>query len=208
MTGKTLIKGNYELQCRFEMQERALEVIARELNENISQSLCLAKMQLGTLEKSLSTRNQKKINDAGKILYDVIQHLKMVIRQAAPDEIIKAGFIPGISKELEIKERLHGNNVLFKVVGKCPDIPAATELLIFCMVQEIINDNFSSTEQLDGITISCTKRKISIKLSKTVNGGHSILLADRVIAKLKQLGGDFQMKTGRQKNSLQINIGL
>ncbi len=208
MNGKTRVKGNIELQCRFEMQERALEVIARELNENMIQSLCLAKLQLGSLEKSLGNREQKKIRETGRILYNVIQHLKTVIKQAVPEEIIKSGFIWGIAKELEQKEQLHGNKVILRIKGKAPEISASDELLIFCIVQEIINDNFSSTEQLDEIIISCTQRKIGIRISKISNDSKSIKVADGVTTKLKQLNGTLDLKSGRKNFSLQINIEL
>lgn len=207
MSSGSIDNVNEEWLYRLEIQERALEVISRELQENIGQLLWLARLQLGLLSDNLEHTQQEKAQDTGKILYQVIQDLKALARQNIPGEVINKGFIHAIRNEIQIKQLLHRSEVKLVITGEPPLVSSTSGLLIFCTVQDIINDNFNSQERPDAIHIECEEKNICFKLTKST-GQQPIRISENARQKMEQMNGKLELVEEAEGNTLLLSIQL
>ena len=181
MKEAALFNGYDDLLCRIEMQERALDVISKEVFENIGQTLCLAKMQIGSLRNAAGSNQEKIINEAGKLVFKAIHNLRKMTRHADADEVMNHGFLTGLEKEIAFFNNLHDHFITLKIRGKNPVIMPGKELRLFCMLQEFFSDNFFTSKTVfANVTVNFRKKDIVITIKQEDTNEKNFMLSEGV----------------------------
>lgn len=143
--GKTVeaLKLDHEknlLKTQVEIQEQTFQNISREIHDNISLSLTLAKLQLNTLDWNNTSHASNMVKSSAEILGSAIEDLRDISRSMNPELISSIGLIKAIEKEIERIKPSVSFNIQFEVMGNPVFMQSEKELVIFRIVQEAFNN--------------------------------------------------------------------
>jgi two-component system, NarL family, sensor kinase len=131
---------NTLLQSQLEVQEQTFQHIAREIHDNIGQKLTLAKLYLNTLSYSSLEEVRLSVSESLDLITDSISSLSDVSRSMGTEVLLNNGLVKGIELELNKLQKTGLYQCDFKVNGQEIFLNANTEIVIFRIVQECINN--------------------------------------------------------------------
>lgn len=137
------IQSNYEnnlLNARLEMQEQVFQHISREIHDNISLALTLAKLQLNTLDRNGSLLSDPKIDQAINLLSRSIVDLNNLSRGLNTDLLQQQGLLGAVEEEVERIQKAGLFELEFIVNGTTQYFDTRKELMIFRIIQEAFNN--------------------------------------------------------------------
>lgn len=126
------------LQTQMEIQEQTLKIISEEIHDNLGQMLSTSKLILSGIQIN-NPIDEAKIQSVQGYIGDVIVDLKNLSRSLNTDAIKQVGLIKAIEVQLEHLNKTDIKNHL-SVTGNQEKLPAKTELVLFRMVQECLNN--------------------------------------------------------------------
>ncbi len=131
---------NILLQSQLEIQEQTFQNISREIHDNIGQKLTLAKLYMNTLDFTDTQKAKLQVNDSVNIICEAIAELSDLSRSMSSEIILNYGLIKALEFETE---QLAGSGIYiinFSATGNPVFMDIDTELLVFRMVQEALNN--------------------------------------------------------------------
>jgi len=128
------------LQTQLEIQEQTLKNISQEIHDNIGQVLSLAKLNLGTMDIEQPEKLQQKIDDSRTLVGKAIQDLRDLSKSLDADQIKARGLNRAIEYELEMIKKTGSYETHFNVEGSPQKLDPQRELILFRIVQEILNN--------------------------------------------------------------------
>ncbi len=137
------IQADYErnlMKSKLEMQELTFQNISREIHDNISLSLTLAKLNLNTLEWKDREKSEIKLNSSIELLGKSIHDLSDISKGLNSDVIIQNGLIKAVEDEVARIRQTGVFNLNFAVVGDPVYMDAQKELIVFRIIQESFNN--------------------------------------------------------------------
>jgi two-component system, NarL family, sensor kinase len=137
------IQTDYEknlLNVKLEMQEEVFRHIAREIHDNISLSLTLAKLQLNTFDWTNIPVSNQKIEQSLYLLSRSIDDLSKLSRGLNTDLLQQQGLIHALKEEIERIRKTGLFGVEFSLSGNPVFMEARKELMIFRVIQEAFNN--------------------------------------------------------------------
>ncbi|HYC41110.1 MAG TPA: sensor histidine kinase [Chitinophagaceae bacterium] len=137
------IQSNYEkslLNTRLEMQEATFQHISREIHDNISLSLTLAKLNLNTMNLDSRENAEMKLGSSIELLTESISQLRDLSKSLDADLIEKNGLLSAVGTELDRICRATDFQVRYSVTGTPVYMNSGTELIVFRIVQEALNN--------------------------------------------------------------------
>ena len=122
------------LSAQLEMQEQTFRHISREIHDNISLALTLAKLHLNTLDRNNVKELNWKVNSSIELLSQSIHDLSDISKSLNADIIIQHGLIKALENEIE-RIRLAGNfKIKFEISGTPFYMESQKELIIFRII--------------------------------------------------------------------------
>jgi signal transduction histidine kinase len=137
------LKSQFEqtlLQSQLEIQEQTLQNISQEIHDNIGQVLSLTKLNLGTMDIDKPDQLQQKIEDSKKLVGKAIQDLRDLSKSLNTDYVSAMGLTEAINYELEMIRKSGAYTTTLQTEGPPVKLEAQKELIIFRIIQEIINN--------------------------------------------------------------------
>jgi two-component system NarL family sensor kinase len=137
------LKLDYEknlLLTQVEIQENTFQKISREIHDNISLSLTLAKLNLNTLEWNHLDKLKSQINASLEQISKAIIDLSDISKSLNSELIINQGLIKALEKELEKIREMNFFQLKFSVTGDPVFMDSNKELVILRIVQEAFNN--------------------------------------------------------------------
>jgi len=131
---------NTLLQSQLEVQEQTFQHISREIHDNIGQKLTLAKLYLNTLSYNSLEEVKMSVSDSLNLITESISSLSDVSRSMGTEVLLNSGLVKGIELELNKLQKTGLYQCDFKVNGQEVFLNANTEIIIFRIVQECINN--------------------------------------------------------------------
>jgi two-component system NarL family sensor kinase len=160
------------LQTQLEIQEDVLKNVSMEIHDNIGQVMLLANinlsmlngMQIGNEALELTTETKKML---GKVSEDISQ----LSRSLNSDRITELGVFAAIIYELGLlaRKKLFTVTIRDGYTNPGGDLPKETQLLVFRMFQEIIN-NIIKHAKASQVVLSIDKNEGNIELQISDNG--------------------------------------
>jgi two-component system, NarL family, sensor kinase len=131
---------NTLLQAQLEMQEQTIQNISREIHDNIGQKLSLAKLQLNTIGYAHSEKPEVQVQDAVNMISEAINDLSDISKSMSSENILNNGFIKALEFEVIQLKKSRVYLVNLCTIGNPIFLNANTELVLFRIVQEAINN--------------------------------------------------------------------
>jgi signal transduction histidine kinase len=128
------------LSTQVEIQESTFQHISREIHDNITLELTLAKLKLHTVRLNNTAEAEDLINETLVILSSVITDLSDISKSLDSDIITNQGLIKAIEKEIEKIQGIKSVAIDMQVTGEPIFLDAKKELIIFRIVQESFNN--------------------------------------------------------------------
>jgi len=128
------IEANYEknlLQTQLEIQEQTFQNISREIHDNISLSLTLAKLYLHTVDWNEKERSCHKIESSIGLLTKSITELRNISQGLNADIIFQQGLLKAIDDEMQRIRQTGLFIVEYELTGTPVYFDNEKELIIF-----------------------------------------------------------------------------
>src|SRR5688572_26974966 len=128
------------LQSQIEIQEQTFQKISTEIHDNISLTLSLSKIYLHDLNFNDHNDMFDKINLSVSLIKKAIGDLNGLSKSLNPDTIEKFGLIKSIEEQVNDIRKAELFKINFQVNGHPHSQGISTELIIFRMIQEALNN--------------------------------------------------------------------
>jgi len=128
------------LNTKLEIQEQTFQHISREIHDNITLSLTLAKLQLHTLDINDVKFTSEKIDSTIRLVSKSISDLSDISRSLNADIIIQHGLLHAVEEELERIRQTDRFKITYEVKGNPVYFDSKKDLLIFRTIQEAFNN--------------------------------------------------------------------
>jgi two-component system, NarL family, sensor kinase len=124
------------LTTQIEIQESTFQHISREIHDNISLSLTLAKLSLNTLDWSNHERVMVQTNSSLEQITKAITDLNDISKSLDSELILNQGLIKALQRELGNIKEIQLFDLEFKITGDPVFMDSHKELIIFRIIQE------------------------------------------------------------------------
>jgi signal transduction histidine kinase len=131
---------NTLLQSQLEIQEQTLQNISREIHDNIGQKLTLAKLYLNTFNFNERHIAIQQVGDSVNIIGEAIKELSDLSRSMSSEIILNNGPIKAVEFEAAQLAKTGLYKINFSVTGSPVFLDTNTELILFRIVQEVLNN--------------------------------------------------------------------
>ena len=170
----TLLKGieelktiheNELLKSQLQVQEQTFQYISREIHDNIGQKLSLAKLHLNTLLLDEKDHIKGAIENVVQIISDSLNDLRDISRSMSSELIINNGLIKAIETEIVQINKIIQHSFKLIVTGDSRFMEAETELVLFRIVQEALNNIVKYAEATEvSISLHFTNSELQIDI--------------------------------------------
>lgn len=145
---KTALKTAYDqeiLKSQIEVQNQTLQHIGQELHDNIGQLLSVAKINLNILEESDHSEHEN-IKQTNEIITQSINDLRALTKSLDGDFVHDFGLEESISHELQRIRKTKRFETEISVLGTKRKLGYETEIVLFRIVQEILNNSLKHSK--------------------------------------------------------------
>jgi two-component system, NarL family, sensor kinase len=157
------------LTARLEVQEQTMQHIARELHDNIGARLTRSKLTLTTLTYHQPDVASSNVAGCVEELTTVIDDLRTLGHSLDGDYIAANGLVSALEQELDRTQKSGRIQAVLQIEGDVPVLPDATELFIFRIVQEAIQ-NVLKHAMARNLTVAVQYTMPTLTLTITDNG--------------------------------------
>ncbi|MEW7280308.1 sensor histidine kinase [Aquimarina sp. 2201CG1-2-11] len=197
------------LQSKLEIKEQTLQQLAHEIHDNLGQVASLIKIHLNTLRLDDQPKAEQKIEETKDLIKQLIADLKELSVSLNGERIIQLGIANGIETEVNKLRKIGAFTINFIQQGSVKKIDPNTTVILYRMVQEILNNivKHSKAKEVD-ITMTFTKKILTLVISDNgigfdvhnkINNGGSGLINLKNRAKL--IRATFDIDTQLQKGT-------
>ncbi|UPT69855.1 MAG: sensor histidine kinase [Flavobacterium sp. JAD_PAG50586_2] len=213
-----LLKNQKEvevMQAMIDGEELERKRIARELHDGIGSKLSALKIMLTRIENHNS--NQDEILRINELLSTSIQELRQVSYNLVPESLIKLGLENALS---DLCHLLHSETIKieFQAIGITQDIPVSSQINIYRIIQELINNALKHAE-CNEILVSCSQNENTFFISVEDNGkGFDIknsnskpgLGLKNLKSRVEMLNGIFNLESSSTRTyyNIELNMGV
>ena len=137
------LKLDYEknlLHTQLEIQEQTLQHISREIHDNISLSLTLAKLNLNTLDWTNLLQAKHQLDSSLQQISKAIVDLSDISKGMNSELIANQGLIEVLEKETKRLKELNLFELDYMIAGNPVFMDSQKELVIFRIIQEAFNN--------------------------------------------------------------------
>lgn len=185
------------LSAQLEMHEQTLNEISKEIHDNISLSLTLAKLNLNTLELSDRAYSEKKIANSIELISRSILELNDLSKSLNSEIIINHGILKALEYEMDRIE----NTGLFKLNFEVKGVPvyadAKKELIIFRIIQESFNNIIKhSYAKKVSLTLEYFQNQICVTIEDNGKGFNPKKITDKTKSGLNNISGRVSILEG------------
>lgn len=137
------VQDDYEknlISAQLEIQEQTFQNISREIHDNISLSLTLAKLQLNTFDWNEKEKSSGKLESSIQLLGKSIAQLSDISKSLNADIIIQQGLLKALEEETDRIRQADQFELRYEVKGSPVFMDSNKELIIFRIIQEAFNN--------------------------------------------------------------------
>lgn len=128
------------LSTQLEIQEQTFQHISKEIHDNISLTLTLAKLNLNTLDWDNREKATVKVDSSVELLTQSIAQLSDLSKSLDSDFINQHSLLSAVEEELLRIKKTGALDVNYEVTGTPEYIDSQAELITFRIIQEAFNN--------------------------------------------------------------------
>ena len=198
------------LNSQLEMQEQTFLHISREIHDNISLSLTLAKLNLYTLDLDNKDKIKLKLDNSVDLITQSLAQLRDLSKSLDSDLIQKNGLLTAVDEEIKKLKKVEQFQIQYNINGMPVYMNSGPELIIFRIIQEAFNNIIKHAKaQTICLLLNYNHSYLLIKIEDDGIGFDTASLSDNRISGLKNmkartglLGGTMTLQTGVGKGTI------
>jgi signal transduction histidine kinase len=160
LSAKALVEG----------QEEERKRIAKELHDGLGVILSTAKMHFSKVVES-KTDDPALINKATRLLEQAASDVRRISHNMMPGVLTKLGLVEAIEDILDEIDDIPGTTAIFSLTGEEIRLPENTEIMLFRVVQEMINNTLKHAEAIEiGVNMNFSTENLRISVSDNGKG--------------------------------------
>jgi two-component system NarL family sensor kinase len=128
------------LQSKLEIQEQTLNMMSKQIHDNIGQVLSLVKLNLATMNLQNAETLQQELEYSKQLLGKAISDLRQVTKGLKTSFITEMGLLRSIEYELDMAHKSGGFTTLLNTWGTPVRLDDQKELIVFRIIQEVFNN--------------------------------------------------------------------
>lgn len=129
------------IEAQVQTQEQTLTNISQEIHDNVGQVLSLAKLKLNTINnENLDTEEKEKLSWSSELISKAIGDLRALSKSLNGEMFVDIGLYEAINREVQLLQSGGMVDVEFLSSGKSFSLPRQTEVVIYRIVQEGIQN--------------------------------------------------------------------
>ena len=139
----TELERTYEkniMSAQLEIQEDTFKHISREIHDNVSLTLTLAKLKLNTIDWSTDANQRDHIASTISLISSAIKNLRYLSSGLNPEVVLSNGFIQAISMEIQRIIEMKVIKCTLQVEGEIVFLDNDKELILVRIAQEALNN--------------------------------------------------------------------
>jgi signal transduction histidine kinase len=173
-TGEKIILSHSDLQKtilqgQLEIQEQTFHYVSQEIHDHIGQRLTLARLYLNSRKGIPVSDLEDLLDDSSRLISEAITDLKCLSRSITSSFIEEEKLVNAVQLELERISKHVPIVFTLKTEGEIVLLPAETELMIFRMVQESLQ-NIMKHAEATVVYIILKYESSGLRVSITDNG--------------------------------------
>lgn len=188
------------LKTKFEVQEKALTDVSREIHDNVGQLLALLKMSIHAIKASDAASEGKRVTST-ELVNRVITEVRALSKLLNADYISQQSIADMITREVDYIKRSSVLEVHFSTDGVEPSILPGKKLVIFRIAQECIQNALKHAQaQRLNISVFFTDNNLRLQIQDNgigfdpsmIEAGNGLL---NLKARAKAIGGTLEIST-------------
>lgn len=203
------------LATKIEIQEQTFQHISREIHDNISLSLTLAKLHLNTVELNDKTTAANKMNLSIDLISRSIMELSDISKSLNAEFILAHGLLKAIDEELECIRQTGKLILHYNCIGTEQFLDSQKELIIFRIIQEAFNNIIKHAEAKTArLLLKYDTHELYIRIEDDGNGFNTNLPIEKEQAGLMNMRSRTKLLQGvmtlnsQTKKGTSININI
>jgi signal transduction histidine kinase len=168
------LTSNFEktlLSTQIEIQEQTFQNISREIHDNIGLSLTLAKLNLNTIAWNNTTSSKEKVTGSVEFISKAIEDLSYISKNLNTDFIEENGLLNALELEIKKIKKLGLFQIQFEVVGSPIYMNTQKELVIFRIIQEVLNNSIKHSQATSiSVFLNYIPDMVLVELADNGNG--------------------------------------
>jgi two-component system, NarL family, sensor kinase len=159
------------MAAQLEMQEDTFQHISKEIHDNISLSLTLAKLNLNTLDWDEKEKTVMQVNSVIDLISESISNLSDISKSLNSDLISSQGLITAIKNEITRIRETGLFSIDINITGEPVYMDVKKELIIFRIVQESFNNIIKhAAASLVQLTLCYSPKNLQLAISDNGRG--------------------------------------
>jgi two-component system, NarL family, sensor kinase len=150
-------------------QDEERRKISRELHDSVGQSLAAVKMGLSRLKRKLGPRELKELEDAEKLIDEVLTEVRTVSHLLHPPSLDLMGLRSSLVWYAEGFQKRAGIQTDIEIPESLPTLPEHAEIVLFRLVQECLT-NVHRHAQASRVIVRVAVQSSGLRLEVTDNG--------------------------------------
>ena len=134
------------LQARLDENDKTLQRVSTELHDNVVQLLSVASMYVKFVQDSVTGQQKEYITTAVNRLDDALRDVRHISHSLSSEHIKAKGLATAIQDELNLIKSVSELECRLEVEGDSYKMPPETELSVFRILQESINNTIKHAE--------------------------------------------------------------
>jgi two-component system NarL family sensor kinase len=134
------------LRAQLEIQEQTLQNVSQELHDNIGQELTFVKLSINTINLSRLEETHDKLEESKRLISKTIQDLRNLSKTLNTGFISEIGLPSAIEYQLSFLQKTGEYKTNLRVSGKVYKNQAFVDIVLFRIVQELINNVIKHAE--------------------------------------------------------------
>ncbi|MBB6611771.1 hypothetical protein H7F15_12035 [Pontibacter sp. Tf4] len=175
------------LKAQLEMQEQTFLSISQEIHDNVGQVLSLARLNISTLENTITQAGASKLATSKELIDQAIQDLRDLSKRLNSKYVTQQPLSALLKFQLELIGKTGVIDTSFDLIGQELPVAPDKKLILFRIAQEAIN-NILRHAQADAIAVRVSFRADGMTLNISDNG-RGFDQADPAPALLHMAGG-------------------
>lgn len=128
------------LKTQIEIQEQTFQNISREIHDNISHSMTLAKLNLNTIDWLEVETAYNSVKSSIQLIGTAISDLSSLSKGMNPELIQNLGLIKAVKNECDKLQQIARLDVQYSIIGEPIFMDCEKELILFRIIQEAFNN--------------------------------------------------------------------
>jgi signal transduction histidine kinase len=197
-----------------ERKRSALFQISQEIHDGVGQTLSLAKLNLHTLQMD-NNNDPVRVKNTLSLISKAINDIRTISRNINDNNITNFNLMEAIQEDVKTLDKIGEYTIDFKVAGTYIKMNAQSELVLYRIVQELMNNTIKHA-RATSITLQLKYEPMQFQFifsdngigitNPDLSGGLGIR---NIRSRVKMLGGEMEITTGEnQGTKVKIRIAL